>query len=277
VGLITLVEPVSEPVSVEQMDFYLRVDSTSDDPLMAGLITAARRWCENFTQRRFQYTTLRLLMDFFPGYVDFKMSGQKISSPFVSGSNAVLVGIRYAILLPYPAVYKIVNFQYEDENGSNVTLLAATNYIQDLQSQPARLMPLFGQMWPVARVVSNAVTVDYVSGYGGNVPIVALAGNPIITAAAGYTFTAADVGSAISFNGSSTVINSVDGLGNATLAAAPAAAYTGTGYLGNPVPSEICTAIMMLAAYWNENRVPNNEDIPFAVKSLLMPYRDLRL
>jgi hypothetical protein len=277
VGLITLVEPVSEPVSVEQMDFYLRVDSTSDDTLMAGLITAARRWCENFTQRRFQYTTLRLLMDFFPGYVDFKMSGQKISSPFVSGSNAVLVGIRYAILLPYPAVYKIVNFQYEDENGSNVTLLAATNYIQDLQSQPARLMPLFGQMWPVARVVSNAVTVDYVSGYGGNVPIVALAGNPIITAAAGYTFTAADVGSAISFNGSSTVINSVDGLGNATLAAAPAAAYTGTGYLGNPVPSEICTAIMMLAAYWNENRVPNNEDIPFAVKSLLVPYRDLRL
>jgi hypothetical protein len=277
VGLITLVEPVSEPVSVEQLDFYLRLDSTADDTLMASLITAARRWCENYTQRRFLFTTVRLLMDFFPGYVDFKMSGQRISSPFVSGSNAVLVGIRYAILLPYPTVYKMVNFQYQDENGEPVTLLTPDDYIQDLQSQPARLMPLFGEMWPVARVVSNAVTVDYVSGYGGNVQVMVIANNPIITAGAGYTFTSADAGAAISFNGFSTAIDSVDNSGNATLAAAPTAAYAGVGYLGNPVPPEICTAIMMLAAYWNENRVPNNEDIPFAVKSLLMPYRDLRL
>jgi hypothetical protein len=213
-------------------------------------------------------------MDFFPGYVDFKLTGQRISSPFVSGSNAVLVGIRYAILLPYPTVSKIVNFQYQDENGNLVTLLTPDDYIQDLQSQPARLMPLFGNMWPVARVVSNAVIVDYVAGYGGNIPVVATAKSAIVN---GYTFSQTDVGSPISLPGFSSFIESVDDSGNATLAAAPTAAFSGTAYLGKPVPPEICIAIKMLVSYWNESRTPNDEDVPRAVKSLLLPYRDQRL
>jgi uncharacterized phiE125 gp8 family phage protein len=47
--------------------------------------------------------------------------------------------------------------------GGTVT---GKNYVEDLLSQPARLTPVFGQMWPVARVVANAVQITYVCGYG---------------------------------------------------------------------------------------------------------------
>lgn len=284
-GLLTIVEPVSEPVSVAEMNTYLRLDSDADDPLIAGLLIAARRWCEVYTQRRFLYQTIRLLMDFFPGYVDFKLTGQRVSSPFVSGSNAVLVGIRYAIALPYPPVANIVNFQYQDENGEPITMMAATDYIQDLASQPARLMPLFGQMWPVARVVANAVQVDYVVGYGGQITCSIADAAAVLTAVSGYTFTQNDVGSPISIPGAAgtdgalnTTIESVDDNGNATLAANAAVTVAGVAsYLGKPVPEMIKVAIKFLVAHWNENRVPDDSDIPRAVKAILTPYRDLRL
>ena len=80
----------------------LRLDQsdTSQDDVLTALNMAARSFCETITHRRFVQQTWRLLMDFFPGYIDLKLAGQKVSSPFVSGSNAVLVGIRYAIVLP---------------------------------------------------------------------------------------------------------------------------------------------------------------------------------
>ncbi|WP_420239256.1 hypothetical protein ACOBR2_06665 [Telmatobacter bradus] len=170
-AFFTLVQPTQEPVALREMQNYLRLDpgETADAVLISSMITASREWCEAYCERAFVFQTKRLLMDFFPGYVDFKLAGQRVSSPFVSGSNAVLVGIRYAIALPWPQVRQIVNFTYQDENGnaqaftpvsSSENDLDANLYcIQDLDSQPARLMPLFGSMWPVARVVANAVQV----------------------------------------------------------------------------------------------------------------------
>src|SRR5581483_698888 len=100
---------------------------------------AARIWCEVYTQRRFVKQTWRLLMDFFPGYIDLKLAGQKVSSPFVSGSNAVLVGIRYAILLPYPPVASLVSFTYQDANGqvtNMVTGPATIAAVTNSEAQP---------------------------------------------------------------------------------------------------------------------------------------------
>ena len=85
-----------------------------------------------------------------------------------------LVGIRYAIALPYPRVRWIVSFQYQDQNGEVQEMTVGVGqgqYNEDLSSQPARLTPPFGQMWPVARVITNAVQVDYATGYGGNITI----------------------------------------------------------------------------------------------------------
>ena len=283
-ALLTLVPPASEPVTVVQQKLFARVDFPEDDTLWPVLIASAREWCEVYCQRRFLLRTMRLLMDFFPGYIDFKLAGQKVSSPFVSGSNAVLVGIRYAILLPYPRVRAIEQFSFQDENGQPVQMLAATDYIQDLASQPARLMPNFGNMWPVARVVANAVQVDYLTGYGGNVPVTMTAGSAAITSS--FTFYPSMVGLALTVPGAgpsaaalTTTIASVDGSGNATAEDDAATAVTkAIAYLGEPVPDAVQIAIMRLALYYYENRnYAPDADFLKSVKGQLAPYRDLRL
>jgi len=285
VALLTLTPPASEPVSLAQMKNFARVDFSDDDELFPILITAAREWCEVYCQRRFILRTMRLLMDFFPGYVDFKLAGQKVSSPFVSGSNAVLAGIRYAIALPYPRVRWVVDFQYQDQNGDvqDMTIGVGTgNYQEDLSSQPARLTPPFGQMWPVARVITNAVQVDYATGYGGNITIGMTASSAAIT---GTTFYPESVGLSLSVPGAGpsgatlvTTIASVDDEGNGTAANTAATTVTGAvAYLGDPVPYAIQLEIMRLALYYYENRnfSPDKEFIN-SVKRGLSPYRDLR-
>lgn len=288
-AFLTLVQPAQEPISLAQAQNYLRLDSgfTVDNDLIGSLITVSREWCEAFCERAFIFQTKRLLMDFFPGYVDFKMAGQRVSSPFVSGSNAVLVGIRYAIALPWPQVRQIVNFQYQDENGNIQPMVAGTDFIQDLDSQPARLMPLFGEMWPVARVVSNAVQVDYQTGYYGAIGVAMTGGSALVSSS--FQFLPRDVGSAISIPAAvapagsnpatalNTTIASVDDSGVATLAAA-ATASTGAQVTNFGVlPSSVQAAMLILLSHLYENRNPGDADVPFAVKALLYPYRDLRL
>jgi len=282
-GLITLVEPAQEPVLVADMKNYLRLDSgfSDDDALIGSLIVAARRWAEEYTQRRFIYQTVRLYLDFFPGYVDMKLAGEKVSSPFVSGSNAVLVGIRYAIALPLPTVRAVTAFQYQDQNGGSQTMVAGTNYFEDVQSQPARLTPPFGQMWPVARVIANAINVDYIVGFGGPVTVATTASSAALGGSA--VFYPEDVGRSISIPGAGasgaalvTTVSSVTN-GVATLAApAQATIPSASAWLGQQPPDLVKIALMLLVSRWYENRIPDDTNIPMAVKSLLGPYRDLR-
>jgi len=285
VALLTIVPPTSEPITLAQMKLFARVDFPDDDTLWPTLMASAREWCEVYCQRRFMLRTMRLLMDFFPGYVDFKLAGQKVSSPFVSGSNAVLVGIRYAIALPYPRVRGVVQFLYQDENGDPQTLIPGGTYILDIESQPARLMPLFGEMWPVARVVANAVQVDYLTGYGGNITIGVTASSAAIT---GYVFNSSMVGLSLTVPGAGnsegtaalvTAISAVDDSGNGTMA--NNAVFTVAGayaYLGEPIPDLVQIAVMRLSNYYYENRTSSpDKNFLDSVKQQLAPYRDLRL
>lgn len=284
-ALVTLIEPQSEPVTLDQAKQYLRLDSgfTQDDDLITGLIVAARRWAEVYTRRRFIYQTVRLEMDFFPGYIDTRVVGgaSHYSAVFASGANAVLSGLRYAILLPYPPVHHIAAFTYTDQNGNVTPVTPQTQYVADLDSQPARLMPPFGQFWPIAQVIGNAVRVDFVTGYGANITVGVTQGQNAIS---GYTFVQEDIGSPITIQGAgtagaalSTVIASVDGSGNGTLAVSAATTVSAaSAYLGKPVPEMIGVAIKLLVSKWYECRLPDEEAIPGAVKSVLSAYRDLR-
>lgn len=285
-ALVTIVEPQSEPVALGEMKQYLRIglDFTDDDALIAALIEAARRWCEVYTRRRFIYQTVRLEMDFFPGYIIGGVAGnaQHYAVGFMSGANAVLAGIRYAIQLPFPPVHHIAAFTYTDQNGSATPVVAGTDYVADLDSQPARLMPPFGKFWPVAQVIGNAVKVDFVTGYGANIAVGTTSGSNALT---GYTFVKEDAGSPIKIAGAGasgadlqTVIAAVDDSGNATIAVNAGANTSGAAtYLGKPVPPMICVAIKLLVSKWYECRMPADEEIPSAVKAVLGPYRDLRL
>lgn len=296
-ALILISPPPVEPVSLAELKEFLRVDAgdSSQDNLIATLAVAARSWAEVFTNRRFVQQTWRLAMDFFPGYIDMKLAGQKVSSPFVSGSNAVLVGIRYAIALPFPPVQAIAAFTYQDANGHTTVMNPATDYVQDLASNPARLTPAFGQMWPVARVVVNAVQVDYTVGYAVPILVSTNVGSPPSAngiSSSNYVFGATDIGRPISIPGAgvngaalNTVIAGITSPPGATATIRDAASGTVTNQAallvntanGNPGHWELIrTGIKMLVERWYEIRVPDENNVPMQVRSVLSPARDLR-
>jgi hypothetical protein len=293
-ALICTSPPLVEPVSLGELKDMLRIDQgdTSQDNLLMGLNTAARSWCETITQRRFVQQTWSLYLDFFPGYIDMKLAGQKVSSPFVSGSNAVLVGIRYAIVLPYPPVQNFVSFTYINASGDVTDMMngqpntpADWNFVLDTASQPARIMPLFGQMWPVAMVIANALKLQYTVGYASPVAVSTTSGSNVLGTA---TFTSANVGQPISIPGAgrnftslNTIIQSVSG-SVATLGDTPTTTGTATALLvdnGNPAHWELLkTAVKVLVNAWFVNRLPSFDAAARdAVTALLVPVMDKRL
>jgi hypothetical protein len=289
-ALLCINPPLVEPVSLSELKEMLRLDptDTSQDNVLASLNVAARGWCETLSQRRFVQQTWRLLMDFFPGYIDMKLAGSKVSSPFVSGSNAVLVGIRYAIVLPYPPVQQIALFQYQDANGNVTPMVQGTSYSADLASQPARLTPPFGQMWPVARVLPNAVQVDFQVGYATPMQLDVTADGTVQLTGGHGGFTAANIGQPMSIAGVgpdlgtlNTVVQSVTGP-VAALRDQPAAARTNVTALlvnyGIPAHWEIAkNGIKFLVNSWFVRRMPSFDVATRdAMRSVLAPIIDRR-
>jgi hypothetical protein len=293
-ALICTSPPLIEPVSLCELKDMLRLDQgdSSQDDVLTTLNVAARSWCETITQRRFVEQSWTLMMDFFPGYIDMKLNGQKVSSPFVSGSNAVLVGIRYAMALPYPPVREVVEFTYQDANGTTTDMFNGSqdpndwSFVQDVNSQPARLMPLFGQMWPVARVIANAVSTTYKVGYATPIQVTTTAGVATLGTA---TLSTTNIGQPISIPGAgryggtlNTIIQSVDG-GVATLRDLPqtALSHPASALLvdhGSPQHWELIrVAIKFLVNSWFVERLPSFDDkTRDCIAAILGPVMDRR-
>lgn len=131
--------PTAEPLTLTETKLHLRVDSdiTDQDTLISALITAAREWAENFTRRSFVQRTLELRLDGFPGQ----------------------------LLLPRGPVVSVTSVKYTAQDGT-LTTVAASLYQTDLYSVPARILPVFGAIWPVPGFGTlNAVVVEYEAGY----------------------------------------------------------------------------------------------------------------
>jgi hypothetical protein len=273
------------------MKRFLRLDATftQDDEEIAEMISDAREWCENYTYRAFVLQVQRTTLDFFPGYVDEKVArGANVSGALIGGPTAALAGIRYAVYLPYPRTRAIVLFQYLGQPGEWIPLVEGIDYRCDLQSQPARLTPPFGQVWPVAQVQLGAVSIDHLCGYGGEIVVSCGAGSAVIDSP--YQFLPAMAG----IDGSQplniripgagaegadlfTSIASVSSGGVATLAALVSTGVDGVpAWLGDPVPHGIKQAIKQFVTERYERRIDGNEPSD-AVKSSLRRYRDLRL
>jgi uncharacterized phiE125 gp8 family phage protein len=62
-----------------------------------------------------------------------------------------------------PPVSSIVSVTYTDPSG-NAQTLAASGYLLDGASEPARLVPALGKVWPVTGPVPGAVKIQYVTG-----------------------------------------------------------------------------------------------------------------
>ncbi len=134
--------PTAEPVTVEDMNLYSRVevDQPQEDLLLLRLITVARELVENDSERQLMTATWKLNLDAFPQ------------------SNG-------ALELRKPPIQSVTSLTYFDGDGVQQTL-DASKYDVDVLSTPGRLVPAFGESWPVTRNgFPNSVTVEFEAGF----------------------------------------------------------------------------------------------------------------
>ncbi|MDZ4250308.1 MAG: phage head-tail connector protein [Candidatus Nanopelagicales bacterium] len=136
-GLVQLTE--AEPlVSIDDAREHLRLRHNDDDPLIARLVDGATEFYENRIGRQLMEASFRLELIAFPCVIE----------------------------LPRPPAKSVTKIEYVDTAGDLQTLAAAT-YQTDLASEPARIMPAYGEVWPSTRCNTfAAVQVTFVAGYG---------------------------------------------------------------------------------------------------------------
>lgn len=169
IGLIMVTAPALEPVSLEEAKLHLRVDDDSpstnlDDSLIEAVIKASRQWAEQFQNRAYITQTWNLYLDSFPRE-------------------------KY-IEIPKPPLQYVVSMTYKDGSGasqavsfldpSGTALLETDDYLIDIAREPGRLYLKSGKAWPASLNEAQAVTIQFVAGYGDAADVPAMVKQSIL-------------------------------------------------------------------------------------------------
>lgn len=143
--LIRTSDPTDDPVSLLDIkrNLYLG-DTHTEDEVLEDLLPIAVDMVERDSQRALKTQTWKLYMDDFPHCPD-------------------------VIELRKPPVQSVTSITYIDTGGDEQTL-AASKYDTDLNSEPGRIIPKEGTVWPCVHDEPFAVTVTFDAGYTGSVP-----------------------------------------------------------------------------------------------------------
>ena len=186
--LIVVTAPTAEPLDLIEAKAHLRVDIADDDLLIQSMLSAARDYAENFTQKQFVAARLKQVMDAFPaGCADYGSTGGSYSRP------------GNAIYLERSPVVRVVSIQYLDQQQVTQTV-DPTTYVVDYSSDPVRITPVFGQIWPIPIPQIASVWVIFDAGYAAPITIdtvantVAVTGWPALAVNAAVRFSASGGG-----------------------------------------------------------------------------------
>jgi len=173
-GLVPLVAPATEPVSVADALDWLRLDpDTPDSATVTALLRAARGAVERLAGRALVSQQWRLTLDGFPG----RQGGARPGTPAQAGGGwtEVLGGGWFypdasTIRLPRAPLLSVQQVQYVDTAGGLQTL-SPTVYAVDVTQDPGRLTLAQYQVWPLTRLGPAVVRVDFTAGYtAGGMP-----------------------------------------------------------------------------------------------------------
>lgn len=154
VGIKVITGVATEPVTLAEAKLHLKLDdiagSHPDDTLVTALITASREACEHYAGLALAGRTLEVSLDEFPECEED------------------------VITLPMGPVASITSVKYTDDAGDEQTV-SSSAYALSPYGGSRRLAPTFGNYWPDAQDIPDAVRIRYVTGYAAT------------GAAAGYT------------------------------------------------------------------------------------------
>lgn len=149
-ALKLITAPAAEPISLTDVEGQCRLDAgvitANGEATTVGIfITAVRQKAELYLRRPLITQTWEMVLDEFPA----------------------------VIVVPLPPLQSVTSITYTDGNGDTQTL-DPTTYKVDNDSEPARIVPTYGNQWPATRDEINSVRVRFVCGYGdstGTVPV----------------------------------------------------------------------------------------------------------
>lgn len=136
-GLTRTVDPIVEPVSLDEAKRHLRRLDSYEDTTIQEYVTAARAWCEGYLGQSFVTQTWEYKLDKWPcGEVELP------KGPVLAVSSVTYVA-----------------------SGSTATTLSSTAYIVSTGSN-GRVAPAYGTSWPTTLKRPDAITITYQAGYG---------------------------------------------------------------------------------------------------------------
>ena len=148
-----LTPPTALPISLVEAKAHLRVDITDDDVLIGAMLGAATDFAQNLTRKQLVAARWKQVLDSFP-------SPSLIGAPY--GKAFTLP--RDAIYLQRHPVTQVESIQYLDMEGVLQTM-SPSDYTVDYTSDPVRITPVFGQIWPIPLPQIGSVWVTFDAGY----------------------------------------------------------------------------------------------------------------
>jgi len=145
-ALKLITPPAVEPVTLDEAKEHLRVDGTNEDNLIAALIAAARRWCEQFQRRAYITQIWELWLNEWPCDTAGYSKGY--------------------ITVPRPPLQDVTSIKYYGTDNVEYTFDSG-NYFVDTKSEPGRVVLGYNKSWPSATLrPANGVVVIFTAGYG---------------------------------------------------------------------------------------------------------------
>jgi uncharacterized phiE125 gp8 family phage protein len=140
-----------EPISLATAKAAQRIDSDSEDVLLAGYLRAAIGHVERITGRNLSAKVETQSLDGFPEPVHALRWGQHSAMPWH----------EWPIRLRKTPASEVLTIDYDDADGVQQSLTS----FRLVAVAPARILPAYGACWPMAACSAGSVRVTYVAGY----------------------------------------------------------------------------------------------------------------
>ncbi len=127
-----------EPLTLEEVKSYLRVEGDEDNADLVERIVAAREIAEDVNGHIYGVKGFELSLDAFPD------GPLQLKAPLVS----------------------VESVSYKDSAGQDHSLTAGIDFIVDTKKEPGIILPTYGKTWPsFTPWPSSSVTVQFTAGY----------------------------------------------------------------------------------------------------------------
>ena len=176
-----------EPVTLTDMKNWLKVplSETRDDLKITMLIKAARQHCELISgsragavQASIVRSTFVMYLDHFPGRAHGWGDNEYMGGPLLNGYGGY-VGFEsdwdrnvlwrhLDIKIPRNPLVAVQPITFIFTDGRPYTLNPGQDFIVDAGSQPGRIRPVPGSVWPMTLHVPAAIAIPFTAGYAPN-------------------------------------------------------------------------------------------------------------